>query len=168
MPPTGVTVVGEGHVAQPEHVVSQALVLGVINGLTIGLLAVGIVLVYKANRFINLGHAQLGTLSAVLLAKFVLDWGLPWVAGVRPGGRRRHRHRPGLTERWVIRPLRARSASSETLLLVSIGIAQLLLALVFISAFRPNDDVLSIEGYPDAVRRPRRASAASSSTPTTS
>jgi len=37
------------------------LVLGVLNGLTIGLLAVGLVLVYKSNRFINLAHAQLGT-----------------------------------------------------------------------------------------------------------
>ena len=57
---------------------TEAVVLGVIDGLTIGLLAVGIVLVYKANRFINLAHAQLGTLSAVLLAKFVLDWSLSW------------------------------------------------------------------------------------------
>ena len=57
---------------------TEAVALGVIDGLTIGLLAVGIVLVYKANRFINLAHAQLGTLSAVLLAKFVLDWGLSW------------------------------------------------------------------------------------------
>jgi ABC-type branched-subunit amino acid transport system ATPase component/ABC-type branched-subunit amino acid transport system permease subunit len=126
---------------------TQTIVLGVINGLTIGLLAVGIVLVYKANRFINLGHGQLGTLSAVLLAKFVLDWGLPWAlalvlaVGVGVG--------VGLgIERWVIRPLRARAASSETLLLASIGIAQLLLALVFVSAFRPDDDALSIEKYP--------------------
>ena len=38
------------------------LVLGVLNGLTIGLLAVGLVLVYKSNRFIYLAHAQLGTI----------------------------------------------------------------------------------------------------------
>src|SRR6266550_5360126 len=98
---------------------SETLVLGAINGLTIGLLAVGLVLVYKANRFINLAHTQLGTLSAVLLAKLVLDWGFSWwlafpvavAIGVGIGL---------ASERWVIRPLRRRKASSETLLLVSI------------------------------------------------
>src|SRR3989442_8188485 len=103
---------------------SEAVVLGVINGLTIGLLAVGLVLVYKANRFINLGHAQLGALSAVLLAKFVLDWHLSWwvafpaavAVGVASGL---------AVERWIIRPLRAKSKATETLLLVSIGVSQL-------------------------------------------
>jgi hypothetical protein len=33
------------------------VVLGVLNGLFISLLAVGFVLVYKANRFLNLAHA---------------------------------------------------------------------------------------------------------------
>ena len=54
---------------------SGTLVLGLINGMLTGLLAVGIVLVYKSNRFLNLAHAQLGALSAQLLAKFVIDWG---------------------------------------------------------------------------------------------
>ena len=57
---------------------SGTIVLGVLNGLTIGLLAVGLVLVYKSNRFLNLAHAQLGTLSALLLAKWVYDWGWNW------------------------------------------------------------------------------------------
>ena len=126
---------------------TESVVLGAIYGLTVGLLAVGIVLVYKANRFVNLGHAQLGTLSAVLLAKFVLDWDLSWwlafpvavVVGIAVGL---------LTERWIIRPLRRRSQASATLLLASIGIAQLLLALVFIPALRPNNNVLAVEGYP--------------------
>lgn len=38
-------------------------VLGLLNGLTIGLLAVGLELVYKSNRFVNLAHAQLGALQ---------------------------------------------------------------------------------------------------------
>jgi ABC-type branched-subunit amino acid transport system ATPase component/ABC-type branched-subunit amino acid transport system permease subunit len=127
--------------------VTEAVVLGVIDGLTIGLLAVGIVLVYKANRFINLAHAQLGTLSAVLLAKFVLDWTFSWwlafpaAVGIGTG--------IGLvSERWVVRSLRRRSASSETLLLASIGVAQLLLALLFITALRPNNNLLTRKGYP--------------------
>lgn len=126
---------------------TQALVIGLIQGLTIGLLAVGLVLVYKANRFINLGHTQLGTLSAALLGKFVLDWGLSWwlafpVAvggGVLTGM---------VVERWVVRPLRRRQASTEMLLLASIGLSQVLLALVFIPAFRPSESQIQTEGYP--------------------
>src|SRR5439155_6450788 len=126
---------------------SEAVVLGAINGLTIGLLAVGLVLVYKANRFINLAHAQLGTLSAALLAKWIIDWGVSWwlafpaavVLGILTGL---------AVERWVIRPLRARSKSTETLLLVTIGVAQLLLALVFIPALRPNNNKLEAQGFP--------------------
>lgn len=126
---------------------TQSVVLGVINGLTIGMLALGIVLVHKANRFINLGHAQLGTLSAVLLAKFVIDFGLPWLVafpvavalGIGTG--------IGI-DRFIMQRLRARTQSSETLLLASIGVAQLLLALVFIPAFRPDNDELAATGYP--------------------
>src|SRR5207244_4469690 len=126
---------------------SETVVLGVIHGMTIGLLAVGLVLVYKANRFINLAHAQLGALSAVLLAKFVIDWNVRWwlafpfavLIGVATGL---------AVERGVIRPLRAKAKSTELLLLVSIGVSQLLLALVFITALRPNNNELSSRGYP--------------------
>ena len=65
------------------------LVLGLLNGMVISLLAVGFVLVYKANRFLNLAGAQLGVLSAVLLLKVVNDWGWNWwlsfAAGVGVG-----------------------------------------------------------------------------------
>src|SRR5437870_6004560 len=120
---------------------TEAVALGVIDGLTIGLLAVGIVLVYKANRFINLAHAQLGALSAVLLAKFVLDWHWSWwvaapiaiALGIGTGM---------AVERLIIRPIRARGRT-ETLLLASIGVSQVLLALVFVPALRPDDDRLT-------------------------
>jgi ABC-type branched-subunit amino acid transport system ATPase component/ABC-type branched-subunit amino acid transport system permease subunit len=127
--------------------VSAAIVLGFIDGMTIGLLAVGIVLVYKANRFINLAHGQLGALSAVLLAKFAVDWGWSWwvafpvalAVGVVTGL---------VVERAVIRPLRARTGSTVALLLVTIGVAQILLALVFIPALGPNGNRLALRGYP--------------------
>ena len=122
-------------------------VLGLITGLTLGFLAVGLVLVYKANRFINLAHAQMGTYSAVLLAKMVLDWGWSWwaafpfaiVVGVATGL---------VVERFVIRPLRARSASTVALLLVTVGVAQLLSALEFIPVLGPNTQKLTLQGYP--------------------
>jgi ABC-type branched-subunit amino acid transport system ATPase component/ABC-type branched-subunit amino acid transport system permease subunit len=111
-----------------------AFVLGVLNGLTIGLLAVGLVLVYKSNRFLNLAHAQLGTLSALLVAKWVLDWHWNWWAafvlavavGVLTGFG---------VERFLVAPLRARSSSPIRLLLLSLGVSQLLLALTYIPSF---------------------------------
>ena len=124
-----------------------SLVLGVISGLTTGFLAVGLVLVYKANRFINLAHAQMGTYSAVLLAKMVLDWGWSWWAafpfaiavGITTGL---------LVERFVVRPLRAKSNSTVTLLLVTLGVTQLLSVLEFIPALGPNTQKLTLHGYP--------------------
>ena len=43
-------------------ITSGTFVLGILNGLIISLLAVGFVLIYKANRFLNLASAQLGVL----------------------------------------------------------------------------------------------------------
>src|SRR3954470_14273977 len=113
------------------------VVLGLLNGLTIGLLAVGLVLVYKSNKFLNLAHAQLGTLSALLTAKWVIDWGWNWWAafvvaiavGVLTGF---------VVERFLVAPLRARSASPIRLLLLSLGVSQLLLAVTYIPDLSPN------------------------------
>ncbi len=126
---------------------SGTLVLGLINGMLTGLLAVGIVLVYKSNRFLNLAHAQLGALSAQLLAKFVIDWGWSWwvafgvcvPVGIAVG--------VGV-ERWVVRPLRARSASAVSLLLVTVGVTQVLLALALIPALGPDASKEVYSGYP--------------------
>src|SRR3954467_7592452 len=114
-----------------------AVVLGILNGLTIGLLAVGLVLVYKSNRFLNLAHAQLGTLSALLLAKWFFDWGWNWwiaftaaiAVGVVTGL---------LVERFLVGPLRRRSNSPIRLLLLTLGVSQLLLALTYIPALGPD------------------------------
>jgi ABC-type branched-subunit amino acid transport system ATPase component/branched-subunit amino acid ABC-type transport system permease component len=126
---------------------SGTLVLGLINGMLTGLLAVGIVLVYKSNRFLNLAHAQLGALSAQLLAKLVIDFGWSWwvafgvcvpvgiVVGVA-------------VERWVVRPLRARSASAVSLLLVTVGVTQVLLALALIPDLGPSPTKMLYVGYP--------------------
>jgi ABC-type branched-subunit amino acid transport system ATPase component/ABC-type branched-subunit amino acid transport system permease subunit len=112
-------------------------VLGILNGLTIGLLAVGLVLVYKSNKFLNLAHAQLGTLSALLLAKWVLDWGWNWwiafVLAVTIG------LVTGLVvDRFLVARLRQRSASPVRLLLLCLGVSQLLLALTYIPDVSPN------------------------------
>ena len=126
---------------------TASLILGVIDGLSIGFLAVGLVLVYKANRFINLAHAQIGTYSAVLLAKLVLDEGFSWwtafpialAVGILTGL---------LTERYVVRRLRERGSSPVILLLATIGVAQLLAALPYIPALGPDSQKLTLQGYP--------------------
>ena len=114
-----------------------AFVLGLLNGLTIGLLAVGLVLVYKSNRFLNLAHAQLGALSALLVAKWVIGWHWNWwlafVLAVLVG------LVTGLAvERFLVGPLRRRTKSPIRLLLLSLGISQLLLALTYIPALGPD------------------------------
>ena len=51
---------------------------GVVLGLNNGLLAMGLVLVYRTSRVLNFAQGQLGVVSAVLLAKCVHDFGLPY------------------------------------------------------------------------------------------
>src|SRR3954449_10978896 len=115
------------------------LVLGLLNGLTIGLLAVGLVLVYKSNKFLNLAHAQLGTLSAVLVAKWVRDWGWNWwvafAAAILVGA-----VTGLLVEYAFVAPLRRRTKSPMTLLLLTLGISQLLLALTYVPWLLPKSN----------------------------
>jgi len=62
----------------------QALISGVVVGGIYGLLAVGIVLVYKGARIINFAQAEIGTFS-LYVAYFVISedegLGLPWALG---------------------------------------------------------------------------------------
>ena len=124
-----------------------SVVLGLINGILVGLLAVGIVLVYKSNRFLNLTHAQLGVLSVQLLGKLVLDWGWSWWAafavcvpiGMAIGG---------VVDRFLVRPLRERSASTVSLLLVTLGVSQLLLVFTYVPTFGPSQQKLFTSSYP--------------------
>jgi ABC-type branched-subunit amino acid transport system ATPase component/ABC-type branched-subunit amino acid transport system permease subunit len=128
-------------------VTSGSLVLGLINGILIGLLAVGIVLVYRSNRFLNLAHAQLGVLSVQLLAKFVLDHGWNWwiafvvcvPIGMVIGG---------VVDHFLVRPLREVSASTVSLLLVTLGVSQVLLVFTYIPTFGPSQTKLFSSSYP--------------------
>ncbi|MDE0605078.1 MAG: ABC transporter, partial [bacterium] len=62
---------------------SQIVYLGVIDGLLIGLLALGVVLIYRASGVINFAVGSLGVLSASLLALLVLTYDWPfWPAAI--------------------------------------------------------------------------------------
>lgn len=113
------------------------IVLGLINGSVIGLLALGFVLVYKANKFLNLAHAQIGSVTAIFLAKLVNDWGWNfWLALLvcLPLGAL-----VGLcVERFLVRPVRQRTSSPVRLLILTVGISQLLLALTYVPFLAPD------------------------------
>jgi ABC-type branched-subunit amino acid transport system ATPase component/ABC-type branched-subunit amino acid transport system permease subunit len=112
---------------------SGSVVLGVVSGLIIGFLAVGVVLVYKANRFLNLAHAQFGVFSAVLLAKLVIDRHWNWWAAFAvcvPLGS----VLAVAAYQLLIKRLQQRTKSTVVLLLASIGVTQLLLAFNFVPA----------------------------------
>jgi ABC-type branched-subunit amino acid transport system ATPase component/ABC-type branched-subunit amino acid transport system permease subunit len=54
------------------------VLLGAITGISYGLLAVGIVLVYRSNRIINFAHGEIGAFGAALLVLLVNRWSVPY------------------------------------------------------------------------------------------
>lgn len=62
-------------------ITTQLVFNGVVNGLLVGLLAMGMVLVYRSTRVINFAVGNIGLIAAALLPLLVLDYGFPyWVA----------------------------------------------------------------------------------------
>jgi ABC-type branched-subunit amino acid transport system permease subunit len=123
----------------------EDLVLGVVSGLTYGVLALGLALIYKSGRFVNFAHGNLGVVVAVLFGKVVVDFGVPyWIAlpvMLAFGGLL-----GGLIELAVVR--RLFEASRLVLVVATIGVSQLLL---FASLQRPlqaDQDTLVAQGYP--------------------
>lgn len=105
--------------------------LGVVYGTVTALGAMGVILVYRANRFINFAHGALGSLVGVLAIGMVLEHGVSyWIAlpaavvvGALVGG---------LVEFLVIR--RFQSSTRLVATVASIGLAQLLGGLELIGA----------------------------------
>ncbi len=122
-----------------------AILLGSLEGLLIALLGVGVVLVYKAERFVNFANAQLGILSTLLLAKLVLDLGASWylafvvavALGVLVGAACHH---------LVI--ARLEDASRTSVMIATLGLSQLLLALAYFEWLGPDRSRLQEDGYP--------------------
>ncbi|MCD4524381.1 branched-chain amino acid ABC transporter permease/ATP-binding protein [Nocardioides sp. cx-173] len=102
------------------------LVIGLFTGLTYGLLAVGLVLVYRSSRFVNFAHGSVGAFGASMLALFVVDWGAPYwlafvVALVLAG------LLSGLIEIFVIRRLAGRPGLVG--MIATLGLSQLILVM---------------------------------------
>lgn len=82
----------------------QTILLGLLLGGVYGLLAIGIVLVYKATRVLNFAQAEFGTFAAYMAWFPIMKWGLPWgvgaliaLIGIAAIG--------FVAERYVIRPM---------------------------------------------------------------
>ncbi len=58
----------------PEQVVFN----GVVTGMSYGVLAVGLVLVYRSARVINFAQGEMGAFGAALLALMVVNWDVPF------------------------------------------------------------------------------------------
>jgi ABC-type branched-subunit amino acid transport system ATPase component/ABC-type branched-subunit amino acid transport system permease subunit len=104
----------------------ELAVLAAIDGLTIGLLGIGITLTYRVSRVLNFAHGAAGALSATLMAVSVLLWHLPYalglllalVVGAATGA---------LTQLLVMR--RLESSPRLVVLVATIGLAQLFVVL---------------------------------------
>ncbi|HEV7679883.1 MAG TPA: branched-chain amino acid ABC transporter permease/ATP-binding protein [Candidatus Dormibacteraeota bacterium] len=61
------------------------VVLGILTGLTYGVLAVGIVIVYRTNRIINFAHGQVGAMAAVAFGTIVTKGRVPYLLALPIG-----------------------------------------------------------------------------------
>ena len=123
------------------------LVIGLFTGLTYGMLAVGLVLVYRSSRFVNFAHGSVGAFGASMLALFVADWGAPfWVAfvfAIIVGALL-----SGLIEVLVVRRLEGRP--SLVGMIATLGLSQLILVMSLLI----NSDGVSGFTYPKPTRLP--------------
>ena len=56
-----------------------------VKGLLAAMLAIGLALIYRANRVVNFAQAELGTVPSSFAAAFVLFWGWPYFVGLGVG-----------------------------------------------------------------------------------
>ncbi|MBV8983401.1 MAG: ATP-binding cassette domain-containing protein, partial [Acidimicrobiia bacterium] len=109
------------------------------------LLAVGIVLIYRANRFINFAQGQMGSIAAAVLALLVFNLAFPyWVAlpialvfGAATGAG---------VERLL--GWRLFDKSRLVLMVATIGVAQVILLLLLVGPLKVDQGRLAAHGYP--------------------
>ncbi len=102
---------------------SSTIALGVITGLSYGLLAVGLVIVYRSNKIINFAHGEIGGFGAAILGLAVLSWGVPYWLSL-PLAMGASAGMGGLAEVAIIR--RLRTAPKIMSLVATLGFAQVL------------------------------------------
>lgn len=73
--PVGLLVVAAVIAALTLEAPRQIVFIGLIEGLSIGLLALGIILIYRTSRVINFAVGSIGALAATMLALTVMNYG---------------------------------------------------------------------------------------------
>jgi len=63
----------------------QTLVSGIVAGGVYGILALGIVMVYRGSRVLNFAQVEVGTFALFVAWTVVDDWGQPWFVGAAAG-----------------------------------------------------------------------------------
>jgi ABC-type branched-subunit amino acid transport system ATPase component/ABC-type branched-subunit amino acid transport system permease subunit len=124
------------------------VLVGVTYGLQYGLLALGLVLIWRSSRFVNVAHSALGILGSLVLGRLALDGGWPYplalLAGLAFGA-----GFAALIERQFVQPLF--NAPRLVLLIASIGIAQTAFGLGAVKFHRwhlSNPFLLELKGRP--------------------
>jgi ABC-type branched-subunit amino acid transport system ATPase component/ABC-type branched-subunit amino acid transport system permease subunit len=123
----------------------SVVLLGTASGLQVGLLAVGLVLIFRANRFVNLAQGQMGAVASAVLAVLVFRYHVPYgvalaaalLVGIGTGA---------LVERLLMWRLFDRSRLA--LMVATIGVSQLVLLVVLAGPLKPDAGRLAAEGYP--------------------
>jgi ABC-type branched-subunit amino acid transport system permease subunit len=111
------------------------LVQGVFSGLGYGLLALGLVLVYRTNRVLNFAQGQIGVIAAVFLVKLTADFKFNyWFALVLSIGLAAF---VGALSELVLRRLFTRPR--VLVMVATIGLSYVLLALAALPFIRPKD-----------------------------
>ncbi|HEY7134393.1 MAG TPA: ATP-binding cassette domain-containing protein [Acidimicrobiia bacterium] len=128
----------------------QALLIGATTGIGYALLAIGLVLVYRATRVVNFAHVEIGlfgaTLAALVVSNYHWNYWLGLIAGVLAGALW-----GAAAELVVVRRLARRS--TVVLLIATTGLAQVVLL-----ATLSLPDVNAAGGYPVAFTGPIRFS----------
>ena len=106
----------------------EVLVLGLISGGIYGLLAVGIVLVYRGSGALNFAQGEIGTLGLYVAAYLVMDNDMPWMVGAVAALAVAAAVGVGF-ERLVVR--RMVDASRLSVAVATVGLLSLLIAVEF-------------------------------------
>jgi branched-chain amino acid transport system permease protein len=150
-----VTPVLAGHAAlfafDGHQKVGQPLVLGLVQGSVYGLIALGLVLLYKSNRIFNFAQAEFGTIAGLTAffglngQLFGIPWHMPWAVAVAVGITLGTLSAVA-TERLVVRPL----FHQPKVILVVGTVGVLLAAIAVENLVFPDSGVASLPAFNDA------------------
>jgi branched-chain amino acid transport system permease protein len=117
------------------------VLLGIVFGSLYAMVAMGLILVYRANRIINFAQAELGAVPAVIALLLVAKRGMPYVIAV-PMALIGGALLGGLTEVTLIR--RFNKSPRLILTVVTIGVSLLLVVLEFYSTERVGGSLIDV------------------------